>query len=223
MKRDRKHRGVFPEDRLRAVAVVHVPVDDGDASDPAHRLCVPDSDSDVREEAEPHPQLRQRVVAGWPNEGVGVVDCALENAVNSGDRAPGCEARDLEGAVPERRLAAGIAAVTPRELADPLDVLGGVNAAQLLDGCLPRRQPNEALGHSGRIEQVLEPPLRRRALGVVARLEPATGRQLRRARPGVVPHHSLVPDKPGRPNFVLNQHKLTVLPTGPATRQEGLC
>ena len=58
MQRDREHRGVVPEDRLGAVAVVHVPVDDGDPTEAARCLGVPDADGDVREEAEAHAPVR---------------------------------------------------------------------------------------------------------------------------------------------------------------------
>ena len=87
MERDREHGGVVPEDGLRAVAVVDVPVDDGDAPDATRRLRVADADGDVREEAEAHPEVGQRVVAGRADERVGVVDRAVEHRVDRGDRA----------------------------------------------------------------------------------------------------------------------------------------
>ena len=101
---------------LGAVAVVNVPVDDGDTTDARARLRVPDADGDVREEAEPHAEVGQGVVAGRADERIGVVDGAVEHGVDRGDRAPGGEPGDLEGAVAEGRLAAGVPAAAGREL-----------------------------------------------------------------------------------------------------------
>ena len=195
MQRDREHRRVFPEDRLRAVAVVHVPVDDRDPADASRRLRVADSDGDVGEDAEAHPEVGERVVTRRPHEGVRIGDRAVEDGVDRRDRAPGSELRDLVGAVAERRLAPRVATTPARELLDPGQVLLGMNAQERLGRRRLGPEEQEPVGQTGRVEQVLEPSLRGRVLRVLARLEPATRGELRRARARVVPHHPLVPDE----------------------------
>ena len=199
MERHRQHGGVLPEHGLCAVAVVHVPVHDGDPTHAARPLRMSDPDSHVREEAEAHAEVGERMVAGRTHQGIRVVDDAVEHGVDRRDRSAGREGGDLEGAVAERRLAARIPTPALRELTDALDVAGSVDEAELLDGRLPWRQHHEPVGQPGRVEEVLEPPLRGGTLRVLPRLEPAAGGKLRRARAGVVPHHPLVPHEPRLP------------------------
>jgi hypothetical protein len=59
---------VLPEDGLRAVPVVHVPVHDEDAPGEIHRLEPPRGDDDVVEEAEARRSRAPRVVAGRAGE-----------------------------------------------------------------------------------------------------------------------------------------------------------
>src|SRR5581483_1725763 len=65
-----QNRRVFVEDRLRPVAVVDVPVDDGDLLETVVLLRVTRRDRDVVEEAEAHREVRRRVVPGRPDEGI---------------------------------------------------------------------------------------------------------------------------------------------------------
>ena len=57
------------EDRLRAVAVVHVPVDDRDPLRNASRPQPRHGDRHVVEQAEAAAPPSRRVVSGWPNDG----------------------------------------------------------------------------------------------------------------------------------------------------------
>ena len=173
VERDREHGRVVPEHGLCAVAVVNVPVDDGDASYAPRGLRMADPDGHVREDAEAHPEIGKRVVTGRAHERVGVLDGALENRVDRGDRAAGRELGDLERAVAERSLAARVAASSLRQLLDPVDVLLRVNAQELLDGGGTRRQQEKLVGQAGGIEKILQPPLRGGALGMLAGFEPA--------------------------------------------------
>jgi hypothetical protein len=65
---------------LRSIAVVHVEVDDRDATDAAHRLHVACCDRNVVHQAKAHRALRRRVVSRRPHEreptGLGGVDRA---------------------------------------------------------------------------------------------------------------------------------------------------
>ena len=58
-----EHARIVPEDVLRAVAVVHVPVDDGDALGAMRLLRMAGGDGDVVEQAEAH---GRRFSAWWP-------------------------------------------------------------------------------------------------------------------------------------------------------------
>ena len=59
---------VVAEQRLGAVSVVDVEVDDGDALEPELDLRVPGGDRDVAEDAEAHRRGLERVVPGWANQ-----------------------------------------------------------------------------------------------------------------------------------------------------------
>ena len=68
VQRHREDRVVAAEDRVGAVAVVHVPVDDRDALESERVLGVASGDRDVAEEAEAHRAVGERVVARRPDE-----------------------------------------------------------------------------------------------------------------------------------------------------------
>jgi len=70
------------EQRLRAVSMVNVEVDDGDSLEPELELRVPGGNGHVREDAEAHRSRLERVVPRWANQ--------REAAARDGlDRAPG--------------------------------------------------------------------------------------------------------------------------------------
>ena len=87
VQRHREHGGVLPEHGLCAVAVVHVPVHDGDPTHAACPLRMSDPDSHVREEAEAHAEVGERMVAGWTHQRIRVVDGAVEHGVDRRDRS----------------------------------------------------------------------------------------------------------------------------------------
>ncbi len=123
MERDEEDAVVVPEDRLRAVAVMHVPVDDRDALEPELALGDARRDGDVVEDAEAHRAAGERVMAGRPHE-----------------REPSAQRRLDRGARRERRrlvrrLGAERVAVEPDRrvaIANQLDVLGGVAQEKLV-------------------------------------------------------------------------------------------
>ena len=65
MGRDVQHVGIVPEDRLRAVAVMHVPVHDEHPLAPSRARR--GRHGDVVQQAEAHGAFRQRVVTWWAN------------------------------------------------------------------------------------------------------------------------------------------------------------
>jgi hypothetical protein len=115
---------VVPEDVLRAVPVVDVPVEDRHPLERVLRLCRPSRDRGVVEEAEAHRAVGRRVVAGRPDE------C----------KTPGSGRLDRPACGDQRRLEAGRRGrripVEPGvgvDRANPGDMLGRVAALDLLD------------------------------------------------------------------------------------------
>ena len=68
VERDEQDRVVAADDRLGAVSVMHVPVDDRDTLDAELRLRVTGRDDGVGEDAEAHGSIGERVVARRPYE-----------------------------------------------------------------------------------------------------------------------------------------------------------
>ena len=161
VQRDVEDGRVVPEDVLRPVAVVDVPVDDRDPLEAELGLRRARRDRDVVEEAEAHRAVGGRVVAGRPHEREAAGADRL-------DRAAGGEQRRLVARLRRRRVA-----VEPGrsvDAADPRDVLGGVAALDLLDGrrlCLratgrpPRAAPRAAAATRGGARSGAAPPARR--------------------------------------------------------------
>ena len=156
MERQVEDAGVVPEDVLRPVPVVDVPVENRHPLEPVLRLRRPGRDRGVVEEAEAHRAVGRRVMAGRPDE------CEPADPGRLDRRARG-EQRRLEAG---RR--GGRVAVQPRlgvDRADARDVLGRVAALDLLD----RRRPAIA-PRLDRVEQNLQPPRRLRM--VARRVQP---------------------------------------------------
>ena len=82
------HASVVPEDVLRAVAVVDVEIDDGDALGAMGGLGVAGGDRRVVEEAEAHRRRRLGVVAGRPRGDESVVDAARRSTSSTANVAP---------------------------------------------------------------------------------------------------------------------------------------
>src|SRR5215211_1583844 len=90
MRREVEHPTVAVEDVLGAVAVVHVPVQDGDLLEPS-REGVPGGDGRVVREAETHPVVSSRMVAGRTGYGEGHLagESALEGRAGGPARERG--------------------------------------------------------------------------------------------------------------------------------------
>ena len=118
VERDREHRRVVREQRLRAVSMVNVEVDDGDSLEPELELRVAGGNGDVREDAEAHRSRLERVVPRRPNQ--------REPAARDGlDRAPGGKTRRLPGRRGGVRV--GIEPDLARDRLDRVDVTRGVH------------------------------------------------------------------------------------------------
>ena len=195
VERDRAHRGVVPERRLRAVAVVGVPVDDGHALDPVRGLRVHGRERGVGEDAAAHAVLGERVMARRPHERVGVVELAREHGVDGREARAGGERRDLVRARPDGREEPGVAVPRRGQLGDALEVGRGVEAQQLLALGRPRAQLDELLAEPAHLDEAADAPHALGRLGVRARLDERGRGHHRRRRAGVVPEHALVEDE----------------------------
>ena len=94
MHRHVEHLRIVLEDVLRAVAVMHVVVDDGDAVG-AERAGVRGGDGDVVVEAEAHRAVALGVMAGRPHQRERAACAAAHHPLDGVDRGAGREQRDL--------------------------------------------------------------------------------------------------------------------------------
>src|SRR6478736_6486224 len=102
-----EHARIGVEDFLRAVAVMHVEIDDGDPLQPVVALRVTRADADVVEQAEPHRPFGFGVVARRAARDEGVLHFSIEDLVDRLQRAADAAQHDL----PRRGLHHGVAAV----------------------------------------------------------------------------------------------------------------
>ncbi len=72
------------------------------------------------------------MVAGRTDERIDVVDDPVEDGIDGGDAATRRQECDLVAPQPERGQAASITTAGRRQVADPLVVVGGVDAPDLL-------------------------------------------------------------------------------------------
>ena len=106
MHREVEDAPIAVEDVLRAVAVVHVPVQDGDPVETS-RKGVPGRNSRVVREAEPHPVIPPRVVARRAGDGEGRL--AGEGTLDRRAGGPARESGRLPGTRADRGIQAEVA------------------------------------------------------------------------------------------------------------------
>jgi len=149
---------------LRAVAVVHVPVDDRDPPDaPGPEECR--RYRHVVEEAEAHGPLALGVVTRRADECETVPHLAREDRLAADEKAAGGEPRRLVGVGGRARIRVEDDARPPRRLRDVLDVRARVHERELVLGGGARGQPDE----SRRVLEVIEEHLQTLgALGMAA-------------------------------------------------------
>ena len=102
VQRDRQRVRVVVVDPLGAVAVVHVPVDDRDPSEPGLRAGLLHRHRDVGEDAVAASPVALGVVPGRPDQREGDVDLAVDDSPHRRVGTPGRAAGDVVGARPER-------------------------------------------------------------------------------------------------------------------------
>ncbi len=130
MQRDRQGVGVGIEDPLRAVAVMHVPVDRRDTAQLVRGAGMADRDGHIGEEAEAHASVGRCVVAGWPHQRIGILHVAPHHGIQRRHGTAGSQLRDFEAAPAEGCQNAGIAAVLGAHGLDAGDMLARVLRGQ---------------------------------------------------------------------------------------------
>ena len=156
---NRQHIGSFFEDRLRAVAVVHIPVDHGDFAQPVAGLGGLDGNGDVGEKAKAHGAVCQAVMPRWPRQRIGVVHLALEHRVHGGQGQTGGQLRDLIAARSYRCLGAKLTAAGIAQCLETLQVITAVDAQQVLFTGGRRAMLVQVATESGDIQQAFQAPL----------------------------------------------------------------
>src|SRR5690606_6669570 len=147
---------ILVEDVLRAVAVMHIPVDDQDALDAVFRLCSTRRDRDVVEQTEAHCAIRGRMMSGRTAQRERGPRAAAHDEVDGIDRTarggcrriPGRRRHDRIGV--ERDLRTRLRRPRDRS-AYRLDMIGRVHAQQLLHRRVTRLVLEHVLEQRGRI------------------------------------------------------------------------
>ena len=86
MQADRQRVGPVIEDRLGPVAVMHIPVQHGDLTQPVIGASGLNRNGDIGQQAEPVGIIRQTMVPGGARQGIGVVDLPAQHGVYSAHR-----------------------------------------------------------------------------------------------------------------------------------------
>jgi hypothetical protein len=194
MQRNREHARVLVKRVLGAVAVVHIPVDNGNPLDTVHGLRMLDGQSDIAENAKPAPSVGLGVMTARPDERISVIDTTLEHRVDSFEATADREPRELETAGAESSTFAGIPAVARAEHGDSIDIGGRVKTHKLLARRNARRDRREQVEQPARRDEALQTALRFGAIEGRMGLDPT----VLRSAPCIVPCVALVPNKSGR-------------------------
>ena len=132
MQRDRERVRVVDERALGAVAVVDVPVDDGDPADAELVAGLHHRQREVGEQAVAAAPVALRVVARRTHQRVGVVDLAGDDRAHRGRRTAGREQGDLPRARAEPGVLPGVAALGAGHGHQRVEVVRGVEAQRVL-------------------------------------------------------------------------------------------
>ena len=180
VQRDGEDVGTLVEDRLRTVAVMHVPVDHCHARQLVLGNGALDGNRDVGEKAEAQAAVGKAMMPGRPRQCIGIAQRARSNARNGLHRQPGRKPRDVVAARPEGGLEADLAALPRAEFREAREIGCRMHAAKILVACHRSRADIELRRKAGDIEQALEPALavgRLRIVRAARRLHPAAHRK----------------------------------------------
>ena len=144
----RKEENIVPgvEGVLGAVAVMDVPVDDQDPTEPAGADEVLGRDGDVVEQAESHGPVALGVMAGRPDQGEGVADLAVQDIVGGFDRSSGGEPGGLIGEGGHGRVGVELDVRPAVRPGQEIDVSRSVDRGELFVRRRPGLDPRQGKG-----------------------------------------------------------------------------
>jgi hypothetical protein len=147
--------GIVFDQRLRSVAVVHVPVGNQNALGSVSLLRVSCTNADVVEEAETHAAAALGVVAGRPNEAKRGRYRTIENCINGGYHASGGARRTIERVFRNRRVARRKLAISRQHFAPrQIDILPSMRERQFIVTGRPRRNALESIERAGEFQMI---------------------------------------------------------------------
>ena len=166
---EKEHAGILQEDRLRAIAVVHVPIDDHYALKLVLFLRVAGGDGGVREKTETLRPVRHRMMSRRAQRREGVLHPAFHDQIHRRQRARHRPHRNLVAAFRNRRVGAAVHVFStrracPLELRHVVRVVRSENPRHGID-FLVRRNPQQAPGNGMLPEMVCQAAQAIRILG----------------------------------------------------------
>src|ERR1700681_2801597 len=192
MQGNRQHAGIAIEDCLRSIAVMHVPIDRGDALQTMGGLSVADRHADIPKKAKAHTHLRSGVMTWRPHQSVSVRHGALDHGIDGGDCTTRRKEGYLEAASPKRRGIAGVTAANRAHSLYVFDVGTGVNAADLIFCGGARVDDREVFEKAADLNKTAKAAFRFRGLVGCARLHAQSRREYASRSSCVVPHIEFV-------------------------------
>src|SRR5262249_9222225 len=96
MRREVENGVIFPENILRTVSVVHIPVDDQDRLYAVSRLGIPSGNGGIIEQAKSHRMIWRGVMSRRARQYKGPASIVAEHGVNRSDCSACSKARDAE-------------------------------------------------------------------------------------------------------------------------------
>src|SRR5262249_52284614 len=192
---DRQYGRIVVEGQLRAVAVVGIPVDDGDAFEAVRLPGMERSEGRIPEDAAPHPLVGERVVSRRADQRVGVVVLTPQDDVDRRQASTRRKKRDLVARAVNRGALTRIASSPVAQLLYAQYVLLRVEAKDLVERRGPRSEPIDELSEPAHLDQAVDPADALGRLRVRAWLDHLAGRDDRRSRAGIVPEEALVIDE----------------------------
>src|SRR5438105_2497575 len=132
MDRNRQDLGFAVERVLGPVSMVDVPVENRHATNLFQSLRPANRYRNVAEDAESTPGISRRMMSGGACEDINVVDCAVQNGLQSACTGTGSEPDDVIGIGPDPRPFADIASAFFADRLNLRDVLRRMAAQQVL-------------------------------------------------------------------------------------------
>ena len=158
MRAAKKHRIIRVENILRAVAVVHVPIENRDSLDAVDGLRVPGRHGDMVEKAEAHGAIRRRMVSGRSHRAKGVIDASGQRRIDGVHHATRRQSGNFPRTRANAHVAVGERAFAVRDRVEHgFDVTRIVRATELVDRGQPGRNFFEFRGQVGEgVEQAID-------------------------------------------------------------------